>query len=180
MNTVVFLHGCPAVGKTTIAREIHRLVLDGHELAENFLECVVLDGDMVRRLWPELGLSSEDRLENHKRAAMLASLIANQTLSCLTIVSMIGPDEECRDTVKKILEYSSEYFNFYNIWLDCPVEERKNRDPKGLYKKVDDGDISGLTGYDGRYEQPFKYDLKFDTYKYDALAIATAILSYVG
>ena len=180
MNTVVFLHGCPAVGKTTIANELHKLVMDGHALAEDFLECIILDGDVIRRLWPELGFSNEDRLENHKRAALLASLIGIQTLSCLTVIAMIGPTEEIRDTVRKILGKSDDHFNYCEVSLDCSLEERILRDPKGLYKKAKEGTIKDLTGYNGTYEPSLFHDLKFDTAKYEAQAIATAILSYVG
>jgi len=177
MNAVVFLHGCPAVGKTTIANHLHKLVDEGHELAEEFLECIVLDGDILRQLWPELGFSEEDRVENHKRAALLATVIGRQTLATLIVISMIGPTAEARDTVKTILETSSEHFSFIDVYLDCPVEEREHRDPKGLYKLAKEGKITNLTGYNGRYDVPLDYGLRFDTSRYDANAIATAILS---
>lgn len=40
------------------------------------------------------------------------------------------------------------------IFLDVPLEEVQRRDPKGLYKQVEEGKLKGFTGVDAPYEPP--------------------------
>ncbi len=47
-----------------------------------------------------------------------------------------------------------------------PLEVRIQRDPKGLYAKaLRGGEIKGLTGYDGVYEEPENPEVKVDSSK---------------
>ena len=55
--------------------------------------------------------------------------------------------------------------NFYLIYLFSTIESLKLRDPKGLYKKADLGEIDNLIGYSEllRYDIPVDYDLMIET-----------------
>jgi adenylylsulfate kinase-like enzyme len=48
---------------------------------------------------------------------------------------------------------------FVEIFLDCPLKECIERDPKGLYKKALNGDIKNFTGIDSPYEKPESSEL---------------------
>ena len=43
--------------------------------------------------------------------------------------------------------------------MATPIDECANRDPKGLYRKVRAGEMSGLSGVDAPYEAPESPDL---------------------
>ena len=43
--------------------------------------------------------------------------------------------------------------NFYEIFVDTPLEECERRDVKGLYKKARAGEIKGFTGIDSPFEE---------------------------
>ena len=47
----------------------------------------------------------------------------------------------------------------------APLEVRIKRDPKGLYAKALKGEIKGLTGYDGVYEEPENPEVRVDSSK---------------
>ena len=139
-------------------------------------ELDLTDGDDVRKLWPELGLSEQDRSENVARMADLAAGIAHSLTSSLIVVACIAPYKNTRDwAINRI----SEFAPCYEVYLTAPLEERISRDPKGLYKKAINGEITGLTGYNGIYEEPTSPDLVFDTNQFTALEIAEKILQEI-
>mgnify|MGYP003329272013 CR=1 FL=1 len=45
-------------------------------------------------------------------------------------------------------------FYFIEIFVNTPIDECIQRDPKGLYKKALNGEIKGFTGIDAPYEEP--------------------------
>lgn len=61
---------------------------------------IILDGDCMRALWPELGFSEEDRKENNIRIANIASALSK--LGYDIIVATICPYRDLRKKVQKI------------------------------------------------------------------------------
>ena len=49
------------------------------------------------------------------------------------------------------------------IYVKCSLTECEKRDPKGLYKKARNGQISNFTGIDSKYDIPGNPDLIIDT-----------------
>jgi adenylylsulfate kinase-like enzyme len=49
--------------------------------------------------------------------------------------------------------------NFFEVFVDCPVEVLSSRDVKGLYKKALAGEIPQFTGISDPYEAPVNPDL---------------------
>jgi len=47
--------------------------------------------------------------------------------------------------------------------VTCSSETAQERDPKGLYEKAKRGEIKGLTGYDGTYEEPVDAEFVVNT-----------------
>lgn len=70
------------------------------EMRGRLRPCVVLDGDVMRGVWPGLGLSAEDRREQCLRVARLARLLSAQQIH--VIVAVIAPYRELRDEVQRI------------------------------------------------------------------------------
>jgi bifunctional enzyme CysN/CysC len=52
---------------------------------------------------------------------------------------------------------------FLEIFVDTPVEECRRRDPKGLYRRADAGQIRNFTGVDAPYEAPLDPDVRLPT-----------------
>jgi adenylylsulfate kinase len=164
-NDVLWLIGVSGAGKTTVAKELQQLVRS----ERIYSSCVLVDADAARQLWPELGLSKEDRGKNMRRLAKLARMVATQLSDTLVVVANIAPYATEREIVKDYIE--SSHNNYYEVYLHAPLAERVQRDPKGLYARAIAGEITGLTGYDGDYEVPTQPNLKIDTgetYPWDA------------
>lgn len=141
MSFVIWLTGPSGAGKSTLAHALEK------KLKEMGYKVEVLDGDVVRRtLYPNLGFSKEAR-EMHNRVVIhMAKLLSRNGV--VTIVSLISPYKAVREYARK------EIGRFIEVYLKCPLEVRIKRDPKGLYAKAIRGEIKGLTGYDGVYEEP--------------------------
>ena len=64
----------------------------------------------------------------------------------ITLVGLISPYRKDRDEVRK--RHEEQGIPFYEIFLDVPVEELMSRDPKGLYAKVQSGELKHFTRID--------------------------------
>lgn len=116
----------------------------------------VLDGDEVRlRLSKGLGFSKEDRDENIRRIAYVASIITR--CGGVAITCAISPYREIRDEARK------EIGRFVEIYVKCPIDECIKRDVKGLYKRAISGEIANFTGISDPYEEPLQPEITLET-----------------
>ncbi len=139
---VIWLYGLPSAGKTTLANALlERLPALG---IQNSLR---LDGDVLRKgLCSDLGFSDEDRTENIRRAAHVASLASKAGVA--VVASLITPLKELRQLVQSIVGDETLQIAF----VQCSVDECVKRDVKGLYAKALSGKIKGMTGIDSLFE----------------------------
>ena len=144
-GAVVWLTGLSGAGKSTIANALER------ELFGQQYQSYVLDGDNIRQgLNSNLGFSPEDRIENIRRVAEVARLMADGGF--VTITAFISPYRADRRRAREIaLEGGCEFFEVY---VSTPLEVCEQRDPKSLYKKARAGEIRQFTGIDAPYEAP--------------------------
>ncbi|MBB4079270.1 adenylylsulfate kinase [Lewinella aquimaris] len=140
---VVWMTGLSGSGKSTIAAAAER------KLFERGIFAQVLDGDNVRHgLNANLGFSLEDRVENTRRVAEVAKLFV-QT-GCLVICSFVSPTRELRAAVQAIIGAE----DFFEVYVNTPLEICERRDVKGLYAKARAGELKNFTGIDSPYEAP--------------------------
>jgi adenylylsulfate kinase len=144
-GAVVWLTGLSGAGKSTIAQALER------ELFERNINVYVLDGDNVRHgLNSNLGFSQVDRVENIRRVAEMANLMADS--GQVVVTAFISPYRSDRARAREIaLEGGND---FVEVFVDAPLEVCEQRDPKQLYKKARAGEIKEFTGIDAPYEAP--------------------------
>ncbi len=148
----IWLTGPSGAGKTTLAKKLAK------KLSEMNVRVEVLDGDEIRRnLYPELGFSREAREMHNRIVIHMAKLLSRNGV--IAIVSLISPYREVREYARR------EIGDFIEVYINAPLEVRIERDPKGLYSKAIKGEIKGLTGYDGVYEEPETPEVRIDSSK---------------
>jgi adenylylsulfate kinase-like enzyme len=77
----------------------------------------------------------------------------------VVICTFISPTREVRESVRALFGGQG----FQEVYVKCSSEAAAQRDPKGLYAKAKAGEITGLTGYDGLYEEPEQPEWVIDT-----------------
>lgn len=149
-GATVWLTGLSGSGKSTIATELARELLNTSRLA------YILDADNVRLgLNSDLGYSDPDRTENIRRMAEVACLFADS--GTVAIVPIISPFIASREHARKIHEQRQ--LRFIEVHVATPIDECERRDTKGLYAKVRSGQLTGLSGVDSPYEAPKSPDV---------------------
>ena len=109
----------------------------------------ILDGDNVRHgLNRDLGFTEADRIENIRRVAEVAKLMADAGL--IVIVSFISPFRNERQLAREL----AGDIRFTEVYVDTPLEVCEARDPKGLYARARRGEIKNFTGLDSPFEAP--------------------------
>ena len=140
---VLWFTGLSGSGKSTIANALEA------KLHGTGRHTYMLDGDNVRHgLNRDLGFTEEDRVENIRRVAEVAKLMADAGL--VVLVSFISPFRAERRMARDLMAEGE----FVEIFVDTPFEECARRDPKGLYAKALRGEIKNFTGVDSPYETP--------------------------
>ncbi len=117
-----------------------------------------LDGDSVRDgLCKDLGFSSADRIENHRRIAEVARLVAIEG-STSVVVATMAPEHAQRDIVRGILHR-------HLVWIHvhAPLEVCIRRDPKGLYRKAREGKVARLLDFPFETLRPDEREIWVDT-----------------
>lgn len=167
-GAVLWLTGLSGSGKSTVAVAAEkRLTAEGH-LAYR------LDGDNVRHgLNSDLGFTPEERNENIRRVAHVASLMRD--LGAIVLVSFITPYAELRDMARQIV--GPEYF--HEVYVRADVDTCMARDPKGLYAKALKGEIRDFTGVSAPFEAPRDPALTLDTARYDIGESCGQLLAYL-
>ncbi|OQM74782.1 sulfate adenylyltransferase subunit CysN [Manganibacter manganicus] len=140
---VFWFTGLSGSGKSTIANLLEKKF---HATGRH---TYILDGDNVRHgLNRDLGFTDADRVENIRRVAEVAKLMADAGL--IVIVSFISPFRAERRVARELMPEGE----FIEVFVDTPFEECARRDPKGLYARALKGEIKNFTGVDSPYQPP--------------------------
>lgn len=149
---VFWFTGLSGSGKSTIALGLEKRLFDKGYFVQ------LLDGDNTRTgINNNLGFSLEDREENIRRIAEISRLFVTSGIICIN--SFVSPTVAIRGKAKNIIGKE----DFYEIFVDTPLEVCEERDVKGLYRKARAGEIKGFTGIDSPYEAPVSPDLIIET-----------------
>jgi bifunctional enzyme CysN/CysC len=149
---ILWFTGLSGAGKSTVASLVEqRLHARGHHT-------MVLDGDNVRHgLNRDLGFTEADRVENIRRVGEVAKLMVESGL--VVLCSFISPYRAERDMVRGLVEPGE----FIEVFVDTPISDCIERDPKGLYAKARAGQLKNFTGVDAPYEPPENPEIHLHT-----------------
>lgn len=163
---ILWFTGLSGAGKSTVANIVERkLAAAGHHTYS-------LDGDNVRHgLNRDLGFTDEDRVENIRRIGEVGKLFVDAGL--LVTCSFISPFRSERRMVRELVEEGE----FIEVFVDTPLEVCMERDPKGLYKKAQAGEIKNFTGFDSPYEAPEAPEIRVDTTSISAEEAAEQVIA---
>jgi adenylyl-sulfate kinase len=149
-GATVWFTGLSGSGKSTLAAAVEERLVAGGQSAYR------LDGDNMRSgLNVDLDFSPEGREENVRRVAEVALLFADAGL--IALAALISPYAQGRRRARALHEDAG--VRFIEVYLATPVSVCAQRDPKGLYRRASEGEITSFTGLDHPYEPPTAPDL---------------------
>jgi adenylylsulfate kinase-like enzyme len=142
---VIWITGLSGAGKTTLAKELVRrlqpltsrvLMLDGDELREVF-------GAVVSN---PINNNREGRFTLAMQYARLCRVLANQGF--VVVIATISLFREVHNWNRAHLP------GYFEVYLKVPVDELRRRDPKGIYRRFDDGELTHVAGLDLPIDEP--------------------------
>jgi bifunctional enzyme CysN/CysC len=167
-SAVIWLTGLSGSGKSTIAKLCEQGLWARHFATS------ILDGDNLRGgLCQDLGFTEFDRVENVRRTAEVAKLMADAGL--VVLCALISPFARDRDLARTIIGAN----RFVEVFVDTSVDICAKRDPKGLYAKAYEGIILNFTGVSSPYEAPISPEIRIDTSLLSAADAAQIIQDHV-
>ena len=146
ISSVIWITGLSASGKTTLGE----LVTDN--IRAKGLDVIMLDGDDLREILGATKLyTREDRLNLAFVYSRMALSISRQNK--IVVIATVA-------LFKEVHEWNRENIpGYFEVFLDVPIEELKLRDPKGIYKKFDQGIIDNVAGLDLSIDKPTSPDI---------------------
>lgn len=169
-GVTLWFTGMPSSGKSTVAVALEK------KLHQQNCRTYILDGDNIRHgLNKDLGFSPQDRNENIRRIGEVANLLRDAGV--INMVAFISPYRSDR---KMARDLSHNDGTFIEIFVDCPLAECEERDPKGLYKKARSGIIKEFTGVNAPYEAPENPEIHLLTGQHSLDECVSQIMDYLG
>lgn len=165
-SKVIWITGLSGSGKSTVANGLEEL------LFKKNIRTYTLDGDNIRRgINKELTFTEEDRTENLRRIGEIVKLFIDAGV--VVIAAFISPMKKDRQMLREIIGEE----DFFEVFINTPIEICEQRDAKGLYKKARSGEILNFTGISAPYEAPENPDVTINTEKQSAKEAAELIWS---
>ena len=143
---VVWIIGLSGAGKTTLANEVIAQV----RRSQN--NVFLIDGDVVRETFGnDLGYTLEDRRANARRVCQLGKLLDDQGINVVCAILSLFPESRSwnRENLK----------NYYEVFIDTPMQNLVERDSKGIYRRFNRGEIRDVAGMDIEFQRPENADL---------------------
>jgi len=165
---LIWFTGLSGSGKSTLAVQLEAAL---H--AQGF-KTYLLDGDNIRSgLNKDLSFTDEARVENIRRISEVCKLFLDAGVVLLS--AFISPFQADRDQVKSIVGAS----NYFEVFVDAPLEVCEQRDVKGLYKKARSGEVKNFTGISSPYERPARPDVVIATDKMSVEESLTVLMKEI-
>ncbi len=159
----IWLTGLPGSGKSTLAGMIAgRLDRMGHAVE-------VLDADVLRQvLTPRPTYTAEERDWFYGVLVALAEILTRHGVT--VVVAATAHRQAYRERARRRLP------RFAEVYVRCPIEVCRRRDPKGLYARARQGGTVTLPGEQEPYEAPERPEAVADTEHLTADQSADAVV----
>lgn len=165
---LIWFTGLSGSGKSTLAVQLEAALHD------RGFKTYLLDGDNIRSgLNKDLTFTDEGRVENIRRIGEVSKLFLDAGVVLLS--AFISPFEADRQQVRQIVGAD----NYFEVFVDAPLEVCEQRDVKGLYKKARAGEVKNFTGITSPYERPQKPDVVIETDKMTIEASIEALMDAI-
>lgn len=153
--SVVWITGLSGAGKSELSGELVS------RLRAKNVSAVLLDGDELRAVFGVTAINSSNygragRLALSMQYAHLCRIIASQGLT--VVIATISLFREVHVWNRANLP------GYFEVYLKVPVEELRRRDPKGIYRRFDAGELTHVAGLDLPIDEPEAADwtVEFD------------------
>jgi adenylylsulfate kinase len=160
---VIWFTGLPGAGKSTIAGRV------ADRLRRRGVPVEVLDGDVIRRIFPGTGFTRAERDEHLRRVGFLASRLEQHGV--FVVAAFVSPYADSRAFVRGLCR------SFVEVHVSTPLAECERRDPKGLYAAARRGEIANFTGISDPYEPPPAAEVTVDASRLSVDAAGALVLA---
>jgi adenylylsulfate kinase len=145
----VWITGLPASGKSSITRELVG------KLNEQGVLPAVLESDALRSiLTPEPTYSPEERDRFYLQMARIGEMLCREGIP--VVFDATANRREYRDHAR------SRISSFLEVFVECPLELCRKRDPKRIYAAADQGKAVNVPGVQATFEPPLEPDVVVD------------------
>lgn len=146
----IWITGLSGAGKSTLAAPVAAALRAAGD------QVVLLDGDELRAIFGASATAAQSheraaRLDLALRYSRLCQMLSAQGLT--VVIATISLFREVQDWNRKNLP------GYVEVFLDVPLDELRRRDPKGIYRRYDAGEISDVSGLDVLVDYPAAPDL---------------------
>lgn len=147
---VIWITGLSGAGKSTLASNL------AASFQASRKDVIALDGDSLRELFNATGDNAQNncrerRLSISRQYSNLCKIIADQGF--IVIIATISLFKEVHDWNRANLP------GYFEVYIKVPLEELRRRDPKGIYRRFELGELSNVAGLDLIVDEPKAPDL---------------------
>ena len=137
----VWITGLPASGKSTVASALAK------QLERLNIDVTILESDIMRGIFsPNPQYNDQDRDYFYGSLAFIGRVLTEHGISVIfdATANLRSYRERARQQIP----------NFIEVFVDCPLDVCIQRDPKGIYRKAQQGEAQHVPGIQTRYEPP--------------------------
>jgi len=145
----IWMTGIPASGKSSITRELVKRLDDRGVLV------VVLESDEMRKiLTPSATYSPDERDRFYHMMVRIGELITQRGVN--VIFDATANRRAYRDEARALIP------RFAEVYVQCPLEVCRERDPKEIYLRAATGETTSVPGLQIPYEAPVRPEVLVD------------------
>jgi adenylylsulfate kinase len=137
----VWITGLPASGKSTLAAALAR------ELRSLKIDVTILESDALRKMFSQNPhYDDQERDYFYGSLAFIGRVLTEHGIS--VIFDATANRRSYRERARQQIP------QFVEIFVECPLDLCIQRDPKGIYRKAQQGEAEHVPGIQTRYEPP--------------------------